>query len=225
MIEIVAQGLGDLLKHVVFVGGATAGLYIDDPVVPEVRPTDDVDCMIEISTRLDYFHLEEHLRKNRFTHASSSGDPICRWKYLGITVDIMPTDEAILGFSNKWYKSGHIHREAIPLPSGQIIQVLPAPFFLATKMEAFLGRGQDDLRTSTDFEDIVAVLDGRTIVEKEIQNAPIDLKKYLSLQFEQLLKRRNNLEEAISGHLPYGTLGANRIENIFEILKKISPPG
>ncbi|MEO5971264.1 MAG: hypothetical protein ABIQ95_15160 [Bdellovibrionia bacterium] len=39
MIEIIAQGLGDLVSQVIFVGGATIGLYIDDAAAPEVRPT------------------------------------------------------------------------------------------------------------------------------------------------------------------------------------------
>ena len=39
MLEIVAEGLGELLDEVVFVGGATVTLYVTDPAAPEARPT------------------------------------------------------------------------------------------------------------------------------------------------------------------------------------------
>lgn len=48
MIEIVAQALGSFVDEVAFVGGAAASFYID-PNSVELRPTDDVDCVIEIS--------------------------------------------------------------------------------------------------------------------------------------------------------------------------------
>jgi len=41
MIEILADGLADLLGEVVFVGGATVALYSTDPASPEARPTEE----------------------------------------------------------------------------------------------------------------------------------------------------------------------------------------
>ena len=220
MIDIVAHGLDDLVGQVVFVGGATLGVYIDDPAVPEVRPTDDVDCVIEVTTRSSYYRFEEELRKRRFINSGGPNDPICRWKFMGVTVDIMPTDESILGFSNRWYSKGCKSSELLSLPSGRAIYVLTAPFYLATKMEAFLGRGQNDLRTSSDFEDIVALFNGRSKIEAEIQDAPSELKKYLQLNFSLLLKARNDLEEAVYCHLPYGSTGATRVKNILELIER-----
>jgi hypothetical protein len=43
----VANALGDLNENVVFVGGATLSLYATRQV-SEVRPTDDVDIIIEV---------------------------------------------------------------------------------------------------------------------------------------------------------------------------------
>ncbi len=102
MIEVVAGGLKELLDEVVFVGGATASLYIEDPAAIRVRPTDDVDCIIEIVNRKEYYKLESQIRELGFSHAIGEGNPICRWKFEGVTVDIMPIDPAILGFSNIW---------------------------------------------------------------------------------------------------------------------------
>ena len=50
----VAEALGDLRHDVVFVGGATVGLLITDPAAPRVRPTKDVDVIVEVATYSEY---------------------------------------------------------------------------------------------------------------------------------------------------------------------------
>ena len=39
--------------------------------------------------------------------------------------------------------------------------MVTAPYFMATKIEAFYGRGGDDFLGSHDMEDIITVIDGR----------------------------------------------------------------
>lgn len=46
-LKIIAAGLGDLCRDVVFVGGSVAELYADDQAATDIRPTMDVDCVIE----------------------------------------------------------------------------------------------------------------------------------------------------------------------------------
>lgn len=106
MLKTVAAGLGNLKDKVVFVGGAVAELYADNPAASDIRPTLDVDCIIEMSSRTKYAKLEEELRAKGFSNDNSPGAPICRWIYKSLKVDVMPTDEKILGFSNKWYIVG-----------------------------------------------------------------------------------------------------------------------
>ena len=43
MLQTVANGLGELRDEMVFVGGAVAELYADNPAGSEIRPTIDVD--------------------------------------------------------------------------------------------------------------------------------------------------------------------------------------
>ena len=57
-IKAVANALADLKDKVVFIGGATISLYPDRPVI-EVRPTDDVDVIIEILNYVERIKLEE----------------------------------------------------------------------------------------------------------------------------------------------------------------------
>ena len=92
MLQTVANGLGELKDEMVFVGGAVAELYADNPAASEIRPTIDVDCVIEISSRLQFAQLEQNLRARGFKNDTSEGAPIYRWIYKDIKVDVMPTD-------------------------------------------------------------------------------------------------------------------------------------
>jgi hypothetical protein len=50
-----------------------------------------------------YHDIEKDLRLLGFTEDLREGAPICWWRVAGVTLDVMPTDKSILGFSNEWY--------------------------------------------------------------------------------------------------------------------------
>ena len=78
MIHKVAQRLGsELLGQVVFLGGATLALLLTDPAISEVRPTNDVDVIIEALTYGHYGAISEQLRQRGFAEDTSPGAPIC----------------------------------------------------------------------------------------------------------------------------------------------------
>ena len=106
-IKAVNNALGELRDKVVFVGGATVSLYADS-AAEEIRPTEDIDIVVEIWARKDYFEIDEKLRKLGFINDQESGI-ICRYKIDGLVVDVMPTQSDILGFTNKWYQPGYEH--------------------------------------------------------------------------------------------------------------------
>jgi hypothetical protein len=98
MIQEVSKALQYLNKEIVFIGGSTVALYFNPDTADEIRPTDDVDIIIEIFSAAKYSVLSEKLLALKFTPDQSKNAPICRWKYLGIIVDIMPLEEKVLGF-------------------------------------------------------------------------------------------------------------------------------
>ena len=185
-IKVVANALESLNQKIVFVGGATISLYPDRSVL-EVRPTDDVDVLIEILNYNDRSILEEKLRSIGFTHDIES-HVICRYRIQGIIVDIMPTDDSSIGFGNKWYPKGFKNAVDYILDESLTIQILSAPFFIATKLEAFKGRGNNDGRTSQDFEDIIYVLENREEIWNELNTTDAELKEYLKKEFQNLIK-------------------------------------
>jgi hypothetical protein len=79
----------------------------------------------------------------------------------------MPTDPSILGFSNQWYPEGVKTSIEHPIDNAAPIRIFTSPYFIASKMEAFKTRGENDLYASHDLEDIVFVLDHRDSIEEE----------------------------------------------------------
>jgi predicted nucleotidyltransferase len=220
MLRVVAGGFQHLRQQVVFVGGASVALYATDTAAPESRPTDDVDCVLEVGTRHDYHLLEEELRGLGFTNDMSEGAPICRWVFAGVKVDIMPTDPDLLGFSSKWCQ--HALQNARPhlFPDGVTILVLAPPLFLGTKIEALKARGMADLRLSPDFEDLVFILLFRSGLLEEIKDSESNLKRYLKAEMLTLLNHPI-LSEAIAAVIGYGT-GEKAVETVRSRIQAIA---
>ncbi len=188
MIDIIARGFGDMLDRFVFIGGATAYLYYQTTSTANVRPTNDVDCVIQVTSRSEYYAIEKQLEKRGFKYpVSDDNPPTCRKIYEGIRVDIMPTDDKILGYSNRWFEEGIQHSQTAVLPSGIKISLFTLPYFIAAKIEAYHGRGETDFRYSHDIEDIALILDSQRDFAL-LYNAPDSVKSYLQEEFSQLLQ-------------------------------------
>ncbi len=220
MLQTVADGLGELKDEMVFVGGAVAELYAKYPEASDIRPTEDIDCVIELSSRMAHAKLEEDLRTKDFAHDTSEGAPVCRWIYRGIKVDVMPTDSDVLGFSNKWYPEGIKHKIEKVLPDGNKIFVFPPEYYLAAKFEAHKDRGGTDMRQSHDFEDIIYLFDNCPELPDNISNANTPVKTYLKEICRRLLQN-TVLTEGIESALPYGS-GVKSTENILELIQHIA---
>ncbi len=220
MLQIVANGLEELKDDVVFVGGAVAELYADNPELSDIRPTQDVDCVIALSSKTEHAKLEETLRNKKFVNDTSQGAPICRWVYNKIKVDVMPTDSSVLGFSNRWYEEGIEKRITKILDDGTEIYVFSPEYYLAAKFEAYNSRGNTDLRTSHDFEDIVYVLDNFSGILEQLESASEGVIQYLKEQCESLIQN-DGLTEGIECALPYSA-GDDRGDYIIELIETIA---
>ncbi|MDZ7774681.1 MAG: hypothetical protein U5L09_03230 [Bacteroidales bacterium] len=65
MLQTVANGLSDLKDDMVFIGGAVAELYASNPELSDIRPTLDVDCVIELRSKTAHAKLEPKLSDSR----------------------------------------------------------------------------------------------------------------------------------------------------------------
>jgi hypothetical protein len=100
-----ARLLRPLLGELVFVGGAVTGLLITDGAAADPRTTFDVDAIAAITSYAEYAAFGDRLRSLGFLEDTSEGAPLCRWVQQGTILDVMPLDEKILGFSNRWYRA------------------------------------------------------------------------------------------------------------------------
>lgn len=217
LIEVIALGLDDLLPEVVFIGGAVTELYAPvDASIEEVRATDDVDCVIQVATRLDMAAFEEKLRRRKFVNDQTK---IMRWKYAGITVDVMPDDEKILGFSSPWYSEGIKHSITYNLNKDLSIRIFTLPYFLASKFTALFDRGMKDLRLSKDLEDIVFCFFYCGDISEEINQAPDDVRKYISESIRRITEEPV-IAEAIYAVLPGGEVNEENMNLVLERLKR-----
>lgn len=222
LLEIVAERLGDPLRdELVFVGGAIAGLLITDPAMPAIRPTEDVDLIVQTLVLADYHRFERALRAHGFVQNMTPQASVCRWRVGSVAVDVMPTLEAILGFSNRWYPLALQTAAAVSLPSGTPIRLIPAPVFLATKLEAFAGRGNNDFLFSHDLGDLLVVIDGRDTLLAECRSSAPELRAYLRDWMSRLLATPSFLD-ALPGHLPADAASQERAPELEDKLRMIA---
>lgn len=87
-----------------FVGGSIVNLLLDHPALSPARPTDDVDVIVEAVTSRRHSEVEAALRRVGFAHDMRENAPRRRWVLGGLTVDIMPTEGALLGLNTAWFK-------------------------------------------------------------------------------------------------------------------------
>ncbi len=220
MIRQVAERLGPLRPKVVFLGGSAVGFHITDSAEPEVRATRDVDVIVEAASVVAYHRLEKTLTELGFFQKIQEEDPICRWYIDDVIVDFMPTDENILGFSNRWYLPAIKNSVTIELEPNFEIRLVTAPYFLATKLEAFFGRGKGDYLVSHDMEDIINLINGRVEIIEEIKNSEADLKEFI-ISTLQSFSDDDLFLEALPGHLLPDQASQGRRSIILERIKKI----
>lgn len=226
-VELVAAALGGICDEVVLVGGCAASLLIDAPSAPPPRVTTDVDLIAAVTALRDYYALERRFAQRGLVRDLTPDAPICRWRAGAVAVDLMPTDEAVLGFSNRWYVEAATSANSVQLPSGRSINLISAPAFIGTKFEAFRTRGQGDMLVSHDFEDIINVLEGRRRVVEEIRGASPALKSYVSSAFGQVLAT-TSFGDMLPGLITYDEMHEQRVSAVLQRIRAVAamePPG
>jgi hypothetical protein len=187
LLEAAVRLLEPLLDELVFVGGCATGLLITDPAAEGIRPTYDVDAITEVASYAQYADLSERLRALNLQEDRTEGAPTCRWRYQDLIIDVMPTDERILGFSNRWYEPAIAAAQTSEI-AGVRVRLITSVYYLATKLEAYRGRGDDDYSGSHDLEDVITVIDGRAEIVEEVRLASTDVRTYIASEVGRLLR-------------------------------------
>lgn len=185
-ITTVAEQVGPLIEEMVFVGGVATDLLITDGGSLDARFTEDIDILVGCTTKPQYYKLVQHLVELGFVNDMDG--PTCRYKLGEITIDLMPSDTDILGFSNSWYPQALQTCNRIQISDKLNIRVIDAPTYICTKFEAFKSRGNEDYQESHDIEDIMLVVDGRPELFLEIFKATQPTRLYINEWFQELTR-------------------------------------
>jgi hypothetical protein len=190
----VAARLGDLVDQVAFLGGAVVSFLVTDAGAFRPRETDDVDLIVRAETTIEYsLSLRVKLVARGF-HEDPESSSTCRWIVDGIPVDIMPPVASVLGFTNRWYTRALATAVPFVLDGGEVIKVVTAPYFIATKLVAFNDRGRGDYLESRDLSDIVDVIDGREALPQELLEADDEVRAFIASEVGCLLNEPAFLE-------------------------------
>ena len=182
-----ALALGPLRERLVFVGGCATGLLLTNPAAAGVRPTEDVDAIVEVASLAGYHALQPLLAERGFKQTMEDNTPPFRWYWNRLQLDLVPVDAHVLGFANRWYRPGFAAAVTTELAPGLALRHLNAPHFLATKFEAFNDRGERDVYASHDLEDIITVVDGRAELTDELAAASAEVRDHVIAQVLALM--------------------------------------
>ena len=146
---------------------------------------------------------------------------ICRLRLGDLKVDFMPDDEKILGFSNRWYQQALANTQNYQLTDDLIIRLLSPPYFIATKLEAYKGRGENDLLASRDIEDILNIVDGRPELINDLKATDPQVRNYIAEEIAALLKDEM-IDYAVQGMVVGGAARQQVVFNRLEAIEALS---
>jgi nucleotidyltransferase AbiEii toxin of type IV toxin-antitoxin system len=198
LLHAIVLKLGPLAQEFVFVGGCTIGLLITDEATAPTRPTKDVDGIAEVYSYAEFSDFEARLDKIGFRRAPDG--PICRWESGGLLLDVMPIRGEFLGFNSNWFEQAVKTSEMREIAPNTKIRVATSVFILATKLEAFHDRGNDDFLGSRDLEDLITLINGRPELVDEVRCSDVDVRAFIINSFKKLVDDRAFIE-SIPGHL------------------------
>lgn len=194
----IALALGGLNEEVVYVGGAVVSLYVDNPSADDVRPTKDLDLTMKIASLSELENIRQVLIEKGFVQ-SAMDSVVCRFRYDDVLVDVMATVPIGWAPGNRWFERG-LDQAIFKALDDVSIRILPLPYFLATKFDAFFDRGVNDLWTSHDYEDIIYLFNHVSDISEQVLNSDQPVKQYLGECAAKILDNRS-YREAIVGNL------------------------
>jgi hypothetical protein len=115
--------------------------------------------------------------------------------------------------------AGNGPRRKRELEKGLKIRLVAPVYFCASKLEAFAGLGNSDYAGSRDLEDLIAVIDGRSELVREIRVAAGDVRGYIAKEIKQLISI-SAFMDALPGHVPPDAASQERVVTIISRLEE-----
>ena len=107
------------------------------------------------------------------------------------------------------------------LGDGVTARIINAPFFIATKLEAYRDRGKGDIQASHDIEDIITLIDGSSTIVEQVDAAPDDARHYISRELVAWQKTGSFIDE-LAGHLSPISQASGRTSIVIDRITSIA---
>jgi hypothetical protein len=187
----------------------------------DVRPTIDVDCIVDVTTLGAYYAFIARLRSLGFETCTDEDAPLCRLVVSGIRVDVMGSADTALGPTNRWYADAIATAETHAVACGVEVLAISPIYFVATKLEAFRSRGGGDYLESHDLEDVLTVIAGLPSLRADVELAGSVVARTVRGELS-LLAAREPFLEAIWGHFEGDGAGRARAASVVAWLRTIA---
>lgn len=218
-IATIARALAGQTESVMFVGGTVTALYPLEGGMA-LRPTLDVDCVVDLATTADYYTFVEGLRAVGFSECCDENAPLCRRVYADIRVDIVATSATGIGPTNRWYRDAFAEAAVHSLESSIEVRAITPLYFVATKLEAFRGRGAGDYQASHDLEDILTVLSGLSRLRDQIVAEGTTVATFVRSELLGLAANEAFID-AVPGHFEGDPVGQARADVVLAWLPSL----
>ena len=136
-----------------------------------------------------------------------------------MTLDVIPSHEEVLGWHSPWLAEAMEHANLVRCGSRDVRVVSP-PFFVLLKLEAFEDRGGGDFLSSTDFEDVICLFNGREGIVGEISQEPM-VRRDLGPRFRRYLENPDLLA-AVEGFVRTEVNPEGRMRRILNDFRAIA---
>ncbi len=189
-----------MLPELVFAGGCATSLLFSEPGFIRPIPPQWLDVIANTQGELGHMGLTIKLKEIGMREDTMIGRG--RWKMGALTVCFWNVDPVFNPFASRFIRDAFAMPRKMAAGPGLNVKIATVAFFMAMKLEAFLGRGLANFQSSDDLNDLVSLLAARTEIAFDLRLAAPPVRSYIQRGFAEL-KPKSDFQEAIKRILNY----------------------
>jgi hypothetical protein len=198
-----AKRMQPMLSQLVFCGGCSTALMFSEAGFIRPSPPQWLDVIASTEGELGHMGLTIKLKEIGMREDTMIGRG--RWKMGALTVCFWNVDPVFNPFASRFIRDAFaMPRKYVAAPELSV-RLANAAFFMAMKLEAFLGRGLANYHSSDDLNDLVSLLAGRTEIAFDLKLAAPPVRAFVQRGLAEL-KPKSDFQEAIKRILNHDPL-------------------
>jgi len=189
-----------MLPQLVFAGGCATSMFFSEPDFIRPAPPQWLDVIASTEGELGHMGLTIKLKEIGMREDTMIGRG--RWKMGALTVCFWNVDPVFNPFASRFIRDAFAMPRKMMAGPDLNVKIANVAFFMAMKLEAFLGRGLANFQSSDDLNDLVSLLAARTEIAFDLRLAAPPVRSFIQRGFAEL-KPKSDFQEAIKRILNY----------------------